>query len=66
MEVSEEQDYLEALERLLRARGAPASCHMVVHGLRRDGHGVPLREALDTVRLHRYGSVRSCIPGRLA
>jgi len=37
-----------------------------VHGLRIDGREVPLREALDTVCLHEYGSVLVCIPGHLA
>ena len=66
VEVPEEQDYPEALEQLLLARGAPATCHVLVNGLRIDGREVPLREALNTVCLHMYGSVLSCIPGQLA
>lgn len=65
-EVPADQDFPEALERLLRARGAPATCHVLVNGLRIDGREVPLREALDTVCMHMYGSVLSCLPGRLA
>lgn len=65
-EVPEDQDYPGALERLLRAQGAPATCHVLVNGLRIDGREVPLREALDTICLHMYGSVLSCIPGQLA
>jgi len=65
-EVPEDQDYPEALEVLLRGRGAPATCHAMVNGLRIDGREVPLRQALDTVCMHMYGSVLSCIPGQLA
>jgi hypothetical protein len=66
MEVPEDQDYPEALERLLQSRGAPAMCHVLVYGLRIDGREVPLREALDTICMHMYGSVLSCVPGHLA
>ena len=66
VEVPADQDFPEALERLLRARGAPATCHVMVNGLRIDGREVPLREALDTICMHMYGSVLSCLPGRLA
>lgn len=66
VQVPEDEDFPEALERLLRARGAPATCHVLVSGLRIDGCEVPLREALDTVCMHMYGSILSCIPGQLA
>jgi hypothetical protein len=66
VEVPEDQDYPEALERLLQAKGAPATCHVLVNGLRIDGREMPLREALNTVCMHMYGSVLSCIPGHLA
>lgn len=64
--VPEDQDFPEALERLLRARVAPDTCHVLVNGLRIDGCEVPLREALDTICMHMYGSILSCIPGQLA
>jgi hypothetical protein len=64
--VPEDQDHPEALERLLRARGAPATCHVLVNKLSIDGREIPLRAALDTVCMHMYGSVLSCIPGELA
>lgn len=66
MEVPKDQDYPEALEKLLLGRGAPPTCHILVSKLRIDGRDVPLREALDTVCMHMYGSVLSCIPGQLA
>lgn len=65
-EVPGTQDYPEELEKLLKAHGAPATCHVLVKELRIDGREVPLRQALDTLCLHMYGSLVSCIPGRLA
>lgn len=65
-EIPEDQDHPEALERLLRAQGAPATCHVLANGLRLDGCEAPLKEALKAVCLHGNGSVLSCIPGRLA
>lgn len=66
MEIPEDQDHPEALAALLTAKGAPATCHVLVKELRVDGCEVPLREALNAICLHRYGSVLSCIPGHLA
>ena len=65
-EVPNDQDYPEALERLLIHRGAPPTCHVMVSGLPQDGRDLPLRAALDLACLHKYGSLLSCIPGRLA
>lgn len=65
-EVPGSQDYPEELEKLLRSHGAPDTCHVLVKGLRIDGRELPLREALNTICLHMYGSVLSCLPGRLA
>lgn len=65
-EVPNDQDYPEALERLLKAKGAPDTCHVVANGLALDGREVPLREALETICLHKFGSIISCLPGRLA
>lgn len=66
MNVPEDQDYPAALERLLQARGAGPTCHVLVNGLRIDGCELPLREALDAICLHANGSILSCVPGRLA
>ena len=65
-EVPNDQDFPEALERLLKMQGAPATCHVLVSGLPMDGREVPLREALEMACMHMYGSLLSCIPGRLA
>jgi len=64
--VPPDQDYPEALERLLLIQGAPATCHVLANKLRLDGCEVPLRKALDAVCLHAHGSILSCVPGRLA
>lgn len=61
-----DQDYPEALERLLRARGAGLLCHLISAGLKADGRELPLRQALDLICLHGSGSILSCLPGRLA
>ena len=64
--IPEDQDYPGALEDLLRSRGAPDACHVLVNGLRIDGREIPIRKALDAVCMHMYGSVLSCLPGHLA
>ena len=61
-EVPGGQDFPEALEALLRSKGADPLCHVMVAGLKIDGRELPLREALRAVFMHRFGSVLSCIP----
>lgn len=51
--------------RALRARGAPARCH-VMGATRLDGQEVDLREALDDVVPDSTGVFVSCIAGKLA
>lgn len=65
-EVPGEQDFPEALEKLLRAKGAGPTCHVIAEGLKADGRELPLREALLQVCLQRSGAILSCLPGRLA
>ncbi len=65
-EVPGEQDFPMELERLLKARGAGPTCHVIVDGLRIDGRELPLLEALNAVCMHASGAVLSCLPGRLA
>ena len=60
------QDFPSELERLLRAKGAGPSCHVIVDGLKIDGRELPLAAALHEICLHGSGAVLSCIPGRLA
>ncbi|HEX7862034.1 MAG TPA: hypothetical protein VF773_17000 [Verrucomicrobiae bacterium] len=54
------------LERLLRAKGAGDIAHVIADNSELDGLDLPLFEALDGVLSHQFGSVVSCIPGRLA
>ena len=61
-----EQDFPDALEKLLRAKGAGPTCHVIVDGLKADGRELPLREALTLICMHRSGAILSCLPGRLA
>jgi len=64
--VPSERDFPAELEKLLRARGAGSTCHLMADGLKADGRELPLREALDLICLHASGAILSCIPGRLA
>lgn len=65
-EVPAEQDFPEELEKLLKARGAGPTCHVLAGGLKADGRELPLREALNLICLHEFGALLSCLPGRLA
>ena len=65
-EVPGSQDFPQELERLLKAKGAPATCHVICCVLKADGRELPLREALDLVCLQASGAILSCLPGRLA
>ncbi|MBP1628853.1 MAG: hypothetical protein H6Q00_3328 [Holophagaceae bacterium] len=65
-EIPSIQDFPEELERLLKEKGAGPTCHVIVDGLKIDGHELPLTEAIKAVFLHDSGAILSCIPGRLA
>ena len=60
------QDFPEELEKLLKAKGAGATCHVIADGLKADGRDLPLREALNLICLHPFGAILCCVPGRLA
>jgi hypothetical protein len=66
LSVPGDQDFPDELEKLLRAKGAGPTCHVIADGLKADGRLLPLREALNLICLHEYGAILSCIPGRLA
>lgn len=66
LEVPGAQDYPEELEKLLKAKGASLSCHVIADGLKADGRELPLREALNLVCLNASGAILCCLPGRLA
>jgi hypothetical protein len=61
-----EQDFPEELVKLLAAKGAGPTCHVIVDGLKADGRELPIREALLMICMHRSGAILSCLPGRLA
>ncbi|WIL19278.1 hypothetical protein [Geothrix sp.] len=65
-EVPGNQDFPAELEKLLKAKGAGPTCHVIVDGLKIDGQELPLSEALTQICMHEFGAVLSCIPGRLA
>jgi hypothetical protein len=65
-EVPGTQDFPGELEKLLKAKGAGPTCHVIVDGLKIDGREFPLSEALTQICMHEFGAVLSCIPGRLA
>jgi hypothetical protein len=61
-----DQDFPDALVKLLTTKGAGPTCHVIVDGLKADGRELPLREALMLICLHRSGAILSCLPGQLA
>lgn len=56
----------EAVERILRARGAPDECHVRCGDAETDGRELELRSALDRFVGSSMGVLLICIPGRLA
>jgi hypothetical protein len=56
----------EGLERLLRAKGAPASCYCLSENDELDDQELPLGAALDEVVGYGMGTFISCLSGRLA
>ena len=50
---------------LLRSRGALASCHVISDIAAIDGCELPLTEAVDRAELGGFGTLVSCVPGRL-
>jgi hypothetical protein len=51
---------------LLTKAGAPRDCYVVSSAAELDGRVMALRDALDAVPRHGWGTIVSCIPGRLA
>ncbi len=51
---------------LLRRRGAPELCHAISDIAGIDGKELPLREAVDEIEAHGWGTLVGCLPGRLA
>jgi hypothetical protein len=51
---------------VLRSLGAPATCYVVSDTAALDGREMPLAEAVAAAELAGWGTLISCIPGRLA
>lgn len=66
IEIPEYEDFPAGIERLLKAKGAGPTCHVIVAGLKMDGRELPLAQALNELCMHQLGGVLSCLPGRLA
>jgi hypothetical protein len=56
----------DQLAALLRKRGAPAHAHLIGRPAELDGCELPLVEAIDRAFSDGWGTVISCLPGRLA
>jgi hypothetical protein len=63
--VPPESQTASKVEELLRRRGAPDVCWLVSERSEWDGHQIALAEALEAVVGAGFGTLISCIPGRL-
>jgi hypothetical protein len=59
---AEEQDPA-SVERALRSRGAPDTCHVISEDAALDGKRLPLRMALGLIIGSGMGTLLSCVPG---
>lgn len=60
------RDSPEQLITLLRKRGAPATAYLIGRPSELDGSELPLAEAVEQAFCDGWGTVISCLPGRLA
>jgi len=51
---------------LLKSHGAPETCYVVSCTADIDGRELPLTKAVEDAEFHGWGTIISCIPGRLA
>ena len=56
----------EVIEKLLKQKGAGATCYLISPKRDLDQQEMPLREALDSLILTDSVAVACCVPGRLA
>ena len=61
-----DQQNPNAIEKMLRQKGAPEVCHVMSSNPEIDEKEMPLREALKETIGMGMGTLISCIPGRLA
>jgi hypothetical protein len=54
-----------AIEELLRSKGAPPTCYAISENSEIDGRILPLKEALTAVIGWEFGTLVSCIAGKL-
>jgi hypothetical protein len=66
VEIDRSQHTPEAIARLLRERGAPATCRVMCSDADLDGATLPLDEGLADVVAAGAGALLICLPGRLA
>ena len=50
----------------LRDRGAPEKCYLISAIRELDGREMSLSEAIETIEIEGWGTLVSCVPGRLA
>lgn len=60
-----EERNAEAIERLLRQKGTPATCYVISDNWSIDGQFLPLNTALVEVVAGGLGTFLSCLPGKL-
>ena len=65
VEISPSDHSADTIAALLVKRGASTQCHVIGGGRELDGRDLSLVEALDQVVSFGYGTLISCIPGRL-
>jgi hypothetical protein len=51
---------------MLRSRGAPATCYVLSATASIDGQVLPLAEAISAAEFGGWGTILTCLPGRLA
>ena len=60
------QQSVEAIEKILKQKGAPSLCHVMSSNPATDGEEMPLHKALAETVGETMGTLISCVPGKLA
>jgi hypothetical protein len=63
--VEPSKQHARDIELMLRAKGAPVTCHVLSESSELDGREMPLESALRDIVGRGMGAFVSCIPGRL-
>jgi hypothetical protein len=61
-----EKQNAATIERILRQKGAPSTCHVMSSNGAIDGEDISLRRALEETVGQGAGTLISCVPGKLA